>query len=205
MCSEQPEPDCDVRPDDAAHAARDEREGCDLHRYGRCDDPRIARLVPRQVIPDEDVHEREEHHRDGEGHENLASLRELGAEARMHEPTTRHRVEQREQGSERRSDEQRASEDVGGVLTARLTCGRSREQDGENRHGEEERQAGERRGGGVFPGVLGEPGPHHEDVDVREHRDADQADDDRPQIAQKRGELRARYPSAASKRLADQP
>jgi hypothetical protein len=91
------------------------------------------------------------------------------------------------------------------LLAARLARRRPREQDGEQGRGEEEGHACERGSGGVGAGVyLGEAGLRHDQVDVREHGDADEAEDDRAEVGEERTEPRPLEPGAEAQRPLDQ-
>ena len=185
-----------------------EREHRELHRDGAGDDPGEARLAAREVEADEDVHERIERHRQREQDEEVAAVRELGAEARAHEPATGHPVEQGQERAERCRHEERPSENVLRVLSARLTGGRHREEHRQDRRGEEERDAREGRRRCVLAGdVRREAGLDDEEIDGREHRDADEADEDGPEVAEERSELRGGHAAlrASAARVRGQP
>ncbi len=133
--------DDEVREDDVFRARGNECQDRELHRDGAGDDPGEARLAAREVEADEDVHERKERHRRGEEDEEVAAVRELGAEARAHEAPTGHSVEQGQERPEGCRHEEGSSEDVLRVLPACLTGCRHGEKHRQDRRGEKERNA----------------------------------------------------------------
>ena len=74
-----------------------------------------------------------------------------GAERHRDEPDARGGVDEREQAAERGGGEQRAAEDVLGLLSARLPRRGAREENGEDRRRQEEADAREGRRGRVAP------------------------------------------------------
>ena len=74
MRRQESDSDDHVRPHDAAQSRRNRREGRHLHDHRPRDDPRVASLSARKVVPDEDVRERREPDRQREGCEDFASL-----------------------------------------------------------------------------------------------------------------------------------
>ena len=133
MRDEQARGDDHVRPDHRLEARRDEREHDDLRDHAGGDDPRVARLPPRQVIADEDVGEREEPDREREGRKDAPAGGKVRAEGRRHEARAGRFVEQRQQPAERGRREQGPPQDVLGLLPSSLAGCRAREEDSENR------------------------------------------------------------------------
>ena len=143
------------------------------------------------MVADEDLREREQPDRNRERRKDVPALGEVASERRSHQTRTGCEVEDGQGSAEHHRCDQRAPEDVFGFLAASLTrCG-SREQNGENRRGKEERDAREGRSGCVGTRVVsGEACLDDEDVDVREQCDRDEADSDRSQVAEERTQIR---------------
>ena len=130
---------------------------------------------------------------DRERDEQAAAVSEVLAEARVHEPAAGQRVEDGQERAEPRRDEQRAPEDVRRVLAARLPRSRPREEHRQDRRGQEEGDAREGRRGRVLARLVArEARVDDEEIDVREHRDPEQADENRPEVAEEPGELAER-------------
>ena len=183
------EPDREIDPDEAAKRRRNRGEQGDLEEHGGGDHPDEARVRAREVIAHEHVHEREQRHRDGEGNEQPRRRCEVGAEGEPDEVVADERVPGGEQPAERRRDDERPTENVAGALTTRVTRRRPREENREDRGGQEERHTGECRCRRVGAGVVGREarlGDH--DVHVGQQADSEQADRDGPEIAEERSE-----------------
>src|SRR6266566_9138856 len=194
--------DPDVCPDNAAQARGERCKDSDLDNDAAGHDPGVPCLASREVVADQDVGNREQTDRKSKGSKHAASLGEALAKCRRDEPWTRGRVEEHEQPTERRSGEQRTSEDVLRLLAARLTRGSARKQNREDSRGQKEADAREGGGSGVCAGLVSrEARLDDEYVDVGEEGDAYEADGNRAQVAQERHELLARQRAWASQWL----
>ena len=192
MRRDERDSDEQVDVDDAAQRRRNERQQSHLDEHAAGDDPRVPRLASRQVVADEDVREREQSDRQCVRRQHRAAFGEVRSERGRDETDAGGRIEERERSAERRRGEQRPAEDVLRLLASRLARSGSREQNGEDRRREEEADAGKRRRGSVRAGIVaGQTRLHDEDVDVGQEGDSDDADEDRPEIAQERAERRS--------------
>ena len=108
----------------------------------------------REVVADEHVCEREEPHGERERREHVSALRVVRPVRQRDQPRAGRRVDEREQAAESGGREQRTAEDVLRFLAARLPGSRARKEHGQDRCGEEEADARERRRGRIGAGVV---------------------------------------------------
>jgi hypothetical protein len=188
---DQSSTDRDVRPHDAAQRGRQQRKDGHLDEHACGHDPGVARLSSRKVVADQDVRDGKETDRHRERCEHLPAGGELWAEASDDQADTGRGIEEREPAAKDDGGDERASEDVVRLLAPRLTCRGAREEDREDRRGEEEpdpREGGRCR---VRTSVLrGKACLDDEQVDVRQERNPDEADCDGPQVADERPQVR---------------